>query len=107
MAERRFTIIDEGRPSQAPARVEGATVWVELPGRGPVELGELAGRLDRPVAVDIDERAVYLGVPAAERARRLASLEAPDFALPDLDGRRHTLAEQRGTKVLLVAWASW
>jgi hypothetical protein len=107
MTEPRITIIDDGQPSQAPARIEGATAWVELPGRGPVELGELAGRLGRPVAVDVDERAVYLGVPAAERARRLASLEAPDFALPDLDGRRHTLAGQRGKKVLLVAWASW
>jgi hypothetical protein len=30
MAEPRFTIIDDGQPSQAPARVEGATAWVEL-----------------------------------------------------------------------------
>jgi peroxiredoxin len=41
------------------------------------------------------------------RAERLLSLEAPDFALRDLDGRLHTLAEQRGTKVFLVAYASW
>ncbi|TAJ31410.1 MAG: redoxin domain-containing protein, partial [Reyranella sp.] len=35
------------------------------------------------------------------------SLEAPDFTLPDLDGKTHSLAEQRGKKVLLVSWASW
>jgi peroxiredoxin len=32
---------------------------------------------------------------------------APDFTLPDLAGRPHSLAEQRGNKVLLVVWASW
>ena len=41
------------------------------------------------------------------RAERLLSLEAPDFTLPDLDGRPHTLAEHRGQKVFLVAYASW
>ena len=48
-----------------------------------------------------------LGTGAGERARALSSLQAPDFALPDLDGRRHALADQRGKKVLLVTWASW
>src|SRR5262245_46397353 len=102
----RFTVIDDGRPGEVRAGAEGEAVWLELAGRA-VPLAELAARLDRPVAIDLEERAVYLGVSAAERARRLASLEAPDFALPDLDGRRHRLAEHRGKKVFLVAWASW
>jgi hypothetical protein len=106
MERSRFTIVDDGRPDEAAARVEGEAVWLELAGES-VSLGELAARLDRPVAIDLEERAVYLGVSAAERARRLASLEAPDFALPDLAGRRHRLAEHRGKKVFLVAWASW
>jgi peroxiredoxin len=46
-------------------------------------------------------------VGAHERARSLAALEAPDFTLPDLAGRPHSLAEHRGEKVLLVAYASW
>jgi len=46
-------------------------------------------------------------VAASVRARALASLEAPDFTLPDLDGRLHTLSNHRGKKVLLVAYASW
>ena len=33
--------------------------------------------------------------------------KAPDFTLPDLDGRPHTLSGHRGKKILLVAWASW
>jgi peroxiredoxin len=40
-------------------------------------------------------------------ADRLVSLTAPDFTLPDLDGRLYTLSQFRGRKVFLVAWASW
>jgi hypothetical protein len=57
--------------------------------------------------VDADARAAFLGSSAAERARALASLVAPDFTLPDLGGRPHALSSYRGRKVLLVAWASW
>ena len=32
---------------------------------------------------------------------------APNFTLPDLNGKPHTLADFRGKKVLLVTWASW
>ena len=48
-----------------------------------------------------------LGNAASDRAAALASLEAPDFTLPDLDGRLHSLSEHRGKKVLLIAYASW
>jgi hypothetical protein len=74
---------------------------------GAIDLAGLAAALDRPLAVDVGERAAYLGRSAQERAQELASLHAPDFTLPDLEGRPHSLAEQRGKKVLLVAWASW
>jgi hypothetical protein len=74
---------------------------------GGVDLGTLAALLDRPLAVDLDERAAYLGVSAGERAGALSALQAPDFSLPDLDGQRHALSQQRGRKILLVAWASW
>lgn len=72
-----------------------------------IDLAELAAVLDRPLALDPDERAAYLGVSATERAQVLRSLWAPDFTLPDLDGRTHTLSEHRGKKVSLVAYASW
>jgi hypothetical protein len=94
MAEATFTIIDDGRVAVLGAR-EGA------------ELLRRAAAEGRPVAVDGDERAAYLGVTARVRAAVLASLEAPDFTLPDVDGRRHSLSEHRGKKVLLVAYASW
>ena len=74
---------------------------------GDVDLAALAGVLDRPIAIDADEGAAYLGASAGERQSQLASLRAPDFTLPDLDGRRHSLSEHRGRKVFLVAYASW
>ena len=47
------------------------------------------------------------GDPPPERAARLASLEAPDFTLPDSAGHLHSLSDFRGKKVLLATWASW
>ena len=72
-----------------------------------IDLARLAALLDRPLALDAAERAACLGVSAGERQAGLASLRAPDFSLPDLEGRLHSLGEQRGRKVLLVFYASW
>jgi len=74
---------------------------------GAIDLDGLAAAMDRALAVDLDERAAFLGGSARERAQALGSQSAPDFSLPDLSGRIHSLAEHRGKKVLLVAWASW
>jgi hypothetical protein len=63
--------------------------------------------MGHPVAHDRAGETWVLGTGAGERARALASLEAPDFTLPDLDGRLHSLTDHRGAKVLLVTWASW
>ena len=72
-----------------------------------VDLAALAALLDRPLALDAGERVAWLGTSAAERGARLASLEAPDFTLPDLDGHPHALTDFRGRKVFLLAGASW
>lgn len=72
-----------------------------------VDLTRFATALSRPLALAVAERVAYIGTAAAERAEQLASLAAPDFILPDLDGKPHSLSEHRGRKVLLVAYASW
>ena len=72
-----------------------------------IDLAALAALLDRPLALDAGERVAWLGASAVERGARLASLEAPDFTLPDLDGHPHALTDFRGRKVFLLAWASW
>ena len=74
---------------------------------GGIDLEGLARALDRALAVDVEEGVAFLGASARERAQALGSQQAPDFTLPDLAGRPHTLAEHRGRKILLVAWASW
>ena len=48
-----------------------------------------------------------LGEGAGPRNDALLSLEAPDFTLPDLDGKSHSLSDFRGKRVLLITWASW
>ena len=78
---------------------------LEVPGG--IDVARLAAVLGRPVAVDEASGAAFVGAPAAERAERVRLLEAPDFSLPDLDGRLHSLSEHRGSKVLLAAYASW
>src|SRR2546428_384516 len=75
MAELGFTVIDDGRAAEV-ASAEG------------VERARRAQGAGRPAAIDPDERAAYLGVAASVRARALASPEAPDFTLPDLDGAK-------------------
>jgi hypothetical protein len=118
--------VDGERVWIAPAALERATGWALKPeglcreavcvpvrdraalaGAAGVDLAAFAAALGLPLALDVEERAAALGTPAAMRSAALASLEAPDFSLPDLAGRRHTLSEHRGKKALLIAYASW
>ncbi len=70
-------------------------------------LAALARHLGEPVVHDDKNGVWYFGETGATRHATLASLEAPDFELPDLDGKMHRLSDYRGKKVLLAAWASW
>ena len=70
-------------------------------------LAALADLLGQPMVADAENRAYCFGEAAAERKRILTSLDAPDFTLPDLEGRMHSLSQYRGKKVFLVSWASW
>ncbi len=88
-------------------------VCVPVPNRarvvrdGQIDLEAFARLIDRPLALDLDERAASLGACAREHARALQGGVAPDFALPDLAGGEWTLGGLRGKKVLLIAHASW
>ena len=72
-----------------------------------VDLLEFARLLGRPLALDAEERAAYVGTPAGDREEALATLQAPEFTLPDVEGELHSLSDYRGRKILLVAYASW
>jgi hypothetical protein len=64
-------------------------------------------RSGQPVVHDSARRTWVLGSGAAQRASALATLQAPDFELPDLLGHTHRLSQYRGRKVFLATWASW
>ena len=70
-------------------------------------LAAFARMLGQPIAHDNEADVWVFGQAAAERQHKLLSLEAPDFTLPDIDGKMHSLSEYRGKKVFLVTWASW
>ena len=117
---------DGGRVRRAPGALEQALGWQLraeglwrgercVPVRGDsglvdgsgVDLEVLADLLALPLAVDVEAGAAVLGTAHSDRAAALESLEAPDFALPDANGRLHRLSDYRGKKVLLIAYASW
>jgi hypothetical protein len=60
----------------------------------------------QPVAHDAALATWYFGLRSDQR-QQLSSLQAPDFTLPDLQGKLHRLSDFRGKKILLVTWASW
>ena len=74
---------------------------------GDVNASAFWQRLGGPVVATEDSSHWYLGESANARAGQLDSLEAPDFTLPDLSGRLHSLSDHRGKKVFLATWASW
>jgi hypothetical protein len=132
-----FTLIDVGKPTAikaelrdgrvllAPEQLASATGWdykpeglcrgeVCVPVRDPaietdglIDLEVVAATLRRPLALDLAVSVAYLGESAADRGEQMSSMQAPDFTLPDLEGRTHSLSDYRGRKVLLVVYASW
>jgi len=78
---------------------KGAAEWFNL--------SEFARLVKQPIAVDEKRNVWYFGARPDAQNAYLESLDAPDFTLPDLNGKMHSLADYRGKKVLLLTWASW
>ena len=70
------------------------------------DLLAFARLVHQPVAHDEALATWYFGLRSDQR-QGLSSLEAPDFTLPDMNGKLHSLSDFRGKKVLLLTWASW
>lgn len=71
-----------------------------------VDVAQVAHDMGMPL-VSADTHQMWALGPAAIGARTLASAEAPDLNLPDLDGKLFNLSSLRGRKVLLYAWAPY
>lgn len=87
------------------ACVQTKPEWLDDAGR--VNLSALAAHLGQPAVSADDGSAFAFGESAGARRDGLLSLEAPDFELPDLDGRMHKLSDYRGKKVFLWSWGSY
>jgi hypothetical protein len=72
---------------------------------GELDLRQFAERLAMPLVHEESGGLWCLGPEAGGRA--LSSARAPELTLPDVHGRDFQLASLRGSKVLLIAWASW
>jgi hypothetical protein len=79
--------------------MRGGVVWFNLTA--------FAALVKQPVIRDEKNAVWFFGKRVDERGTFLASREAPNFSLPDLNGKMHSLADYRGKKVLLITWASW
>ena len=72
---------------------------------GRVDAHVLSERLGMALVHDDKHGLWALGPESGGRA--LVSAELPDITLPDRNGNEFSVRGLRGTKVLLVAWASW
>jgi len=107
-----LTEADAARVTGWEAKPEGmcrGDICVPLPqaarAAGTIDVAAFWRMLGAPVLAEGE--AWMLGTAAEEHALALASLEAPDFTLPDLAGQPHRLSALHGKKVFLTTWASW
>jgi hypothetical protein len=102
-----WSLRPEGLCSGDVCTVISAAARETLVDRDDVCVSGLWESLGRPVLHDESRSIWMLGEAAADRSRKLESLEAPDFTLPDIEGKLHSLSDFRGKKVFLATWASW
>ena len=79
----------------------------EFTSDGRVNVAAFWGLMGKPVVTTGASDVWFMGEAAEYRNNALLSLEAPDFTLPDLDGKMHSLSDFRKMRILLVTWASW
>jgi hypothetical protein len=72
---------------------------------GPLRAPELARRLGMALVADEGRGLWALGPESGGRA--VLSARMPDLELPDRHGRPFSLRSLRGTRIVMVAWASW
>ena len=72
-----------------------------------VDLSEFARLVQQNIVIDAQRKVVALGEQAQIRGTEMATLEAPDFTLPDIHGRLVSFSDYNRRKRLLLAWSSW
>lgn len=82
-------------------------LFVTRKGKNWFNVTGLARKLDQPYAADHDANVWSLGPVPATRNQFVQQGIAPDFTLPDKNGKPVRLSEFKDMKVLLLTWASW
>ena len=72
-----------------------------------LDLTAVANHVDQAWVRDVEREIWSFSTVPALRSSGILSGRAPDFALPDREGRTVKLSDFRGSKVLLLTWASW
>lgn len=104
------------RLDQPPADLQSRTGWtiepqgacrgdVCVPLTAPFDMRTLATRVG--MAIVHDERHGLWALGPGSSGLALASAELPEIVLPDRNGKDFALRSLRGTKVFMIAWASW
>jgi hypothetical protein len=78
-------------------------VCVPLP--SPFDVRDLATRLGMALIGDEEHGLWALGPESGGRG--LNSAQLPEIVLPDRHGEDFAISSLRGTKVFMIAWASW
>jgi len=63
--------------------------------------------MGKPAAATQQRDLWFLGEGAQARNDALQSLQAPEFTLPDFNGKLHSLTDFARKRILLITWASW
>ena len=74
---------------------------------GEIDFTAFARHMGQPVVHDAAGENWAVGESTDTRRAALQTGEAPDFSLPDLDGKMHALSDFRGKKVFLYSWGSY
>jgi len=87
------------------ACVRTDSTWLDAKGR--VDLAAFARHMGQPAIREDSLGAWAFGESVNTRRDALFSLMAPDFTLPDIDGKLHSLSDFRGKKVFMYSWGSY
>jgi peroxiredoxin len=74
---------------------------------GALDVEVLAEGLGMPLVAEPTAGLWALGPESAVTGRALTTAQAPELELPSFDGGTFTLSSLLGTRVVVVAWASW